>query len=135
MFNRSAPDSPRTTMSSIRTPELASHVYAGLDGERHPGGQPSLVAGDDVRLLMHIEADAVPRSVNEELAIPGLAYDGSSGAVNIAGTGACHRGCDTSLLCRPNEFMHGEKPRTPDLPRRTCGSCPSGSRRGFRRNR
>ncbi len=49
---------------------LADQVDPGLDREGHPLAKRLAVAGDDVRVLVALEADAVPGPVEEGVAIP-----------------------------------------------------------------
>src|SRR5437762_13811213 len=49
--------------------DVADQVDPGLDGERHPLAQRFCVAADDVRVLVALEPDSVPRTVEEGLAV------------------------------------------------------------------
>ena len=53
-------------------PVPAGQVDAGLDGEGHARLQRQVVAGDDVGLLVHLQADAVAGAVDEVLAVARL---------------------------------------------------------------
>ena len=61
------PSGPQTTMSSMRAPYSSDEVDPGLDRERHPFPERLAVAGDDVRVLVALEADPVPGPVEERL--------------------------------------------------------------------
>ena len=56
-------------MSSIRAPYSPDEVDPGLDREGHPLAKRLAVAGDDVRVLVAFEPDAVPGSVEERVAV------------------------------------------------------------------
>src|SRR6185312_12052044 len=63
-------------------PEPAGPVDAGLDREGHPGLERPFVAGDDVRLLVGLEPDAVPGPVDEQVAQAGGVDDVTSRGVD-----------------------------------------------------
>ena len=65
------PSGATTTRSSIRTPKLARHVDARLDGDDVAGLQRALAAGREPRRLVHLEPDAVAEPVAELLALAG----------------------------------------------------------------
>ena len=58
-------------MSSSRKPNSPGHVDPGLDGEGVAGRQRRRVAGDDVRVLVLLDPDAVPGPVDEPVAPAG----------------------------------------------------------------
>jgi hypothetical protein len=74
----------------------AGEVDAGLHAERHAGCERRGVAGHDVRVLVDLQADAVPRAVGEVLAVAGGRDDAASLGVDLLGgdagpDGACGR--------------------------------------------
>src|SRR5438093_10656820 len=52
--------------------EPTRDVDAGLDRERHSGLELLVVAADEIRMLVSVQADAVSGAVDEPLAITGL---------------------------------------------------------------
>src|SRR3954447_2275093 len=48
---------------------LADQVDPGFDREGHPDSKRLAVAGDDVRILVTLETDAVPRPMEEGVAV------------------------------------------------------------------
>src|SRR5919108_1642669 len=47
-------------------PEPSGEVDPRLDGEAHPGPERLAVAGHEVRLLVHVQADPVAGAVHEQ---------------------------------------------------------------------
>src|SRR5262249_18697013 len=57
-------------------------VHARLDAEGHTWLEEEVVAGDDVRLLVDLQTDAVAGPVHEHLAVPGLGDQVTRGRVD-----------------------------------------------------
>ncbi|CAI7632255.1 unnamed protein product [Penicillium discolor] len=62
---------------------FAGEVDAGLDAEGHALSEHEVVAGGDVGLLMHRDADPVTRAVQERLAEPRLRENRAGGRVDL----------------------------------------------------
>src|SRR5262249_52462280 len=58
-------------------------IDAGLDAERVAGLERGVVALDDVRVLVHLDADAMTQPVEERLGIATLVDDGPRRAVDV----------------------------------------------------
>ena len=64
-------------------PKRPGEVDAGLDAERVPGRERQVVAGDHVRVLVRLLADAVTDAVHEELAEAGGGDDAPGRGVDV----------------------------------------------------
>ena len=65
--------------------EAAGQLDARLDGERHSLRQRKVVAGDDVRLLVHGHPDPVAGAVDERVGHPRRGQHGSGHGVDVLG--------------------------------------------------
>ncbi len=70
-------------MSSIRAPWSAAGVDARLDREAHAGRKRRVVAVDDPRLLVLLEADPMTGAMDEQLAVPGGGDDVASRGIDL----------------------------------------------------
>src|SRR3954470_10147783 len=61
----------------------SGQVDAGLHGERHPGLQGQLVAGDDVGPLVRVQPDPVAGAMDEVLPPPGVVDHAAGGGVDV----------------------------------------------------
>src|SRR5437588_452877 len=62
--------------------EATRQVDTGFDRERHARLEPLAVPANEVRMLVPVEADPVPRPVDEELPVPRLLDDRSRGRIH-----------------------------------------------------
>src|SRR5690606_24613481 len=82
-------------------------VEAGLDGEGEAGLQRFSVAGDDVRVLVAFDADAVAGAVDEVVAVAGLGDDVAGGGVDRLARDAGADGFAGGVLGTPQHLVVG----------------------------
>lgn len=89
-------------------PEPTGEIDPRLDRECHPRLQEEVVSFDHVRMLMNLEADAMPSPVDEEPAITRARNDASSPAIDLLtrDTGGHDRAANAVGLLHPMMDLH-----------------------------
>src|SRR3989442_5073335 len=85
--------------------EPTRDVDARLDRERHSGLEPLVVAANEIRMLVSVQADAVSRAVDEPLAIAGLLDHAPRRRVDRCRGGAGARRRVAGLLRSPHDVV------------------------------
>src|SRR5258706_9339053 len=90
-------------------PEPAREVDAGLEREGHPRLEELIVAAHEIRMLVAVETDAVPETMDEEVAVPRLRDDRPCRCVDRSRGRALVRGVVSRLLRAANDVvdLHG----------------------------
>ena len=77
--------------------ELAVEIDARFDGKHHPRFERLVVPFDDVRWLVHLQAETVARPVDELLAVAGSLDDLPGRGVDLVCTDSRFDGVDAGL--------------------------------------